>query len=228
MAVPRHKSIQVQARDRDGKPLEFIAVDFHARVIQHEWDHLNGKVYLDRMHDFPLYFHHRVRSLLDATPDPAGASRHCLCYDESQSPRMSLPHGKPPSIVLSTVSPPATYWIALWPARTLRSMRQQVLRRGRSNLTGIDGSRGLSARQDRGDTVTYVVNRNINFTNVCVKACGFCAFQRARRRRLLFYLPRKSSGAQRSPRAGCHRGSAFRRVLLPVSTAGTTSTFVAR
>jgi peptide deformylase len=50
--VPRHKSIQVQARDREGKPLEFIAVDFHARVIQHEWDHLNGKVYLDRMRDF--------------------------------------------------------------------------------------------------------------------------------------------------------------------------------
>lgn len=50
--VPRHKSIQVQAWDRDGKPLEFIAADFHARVIQHEWDHLNGKVYLDRMRDF--------------------------------------------------------------------------------------------------------------------------------------------------------------------------------
>ena len=49
--VPRHKSIQVQARDRAGKPLEFVAVDFHARVIQHEWDHLNGKVYLDRMRD---------------------------------------------------------------------------------------------------------------------------------------------------------------------------------
>src|SRR5215510_10331154 len=29
-----------------------------------------------------------------------------------------------------------------------------------------------------GDVVTYVVNRNINFTNVCVKACGFCAFSR--------------------------------------------------
>jgi peptide deformylase len=50
--VPRHKSIQVQAGDRDGKPLDFIAVGFHARVIQHEWDHLNGKVYLDRMRDF--------------------------------------------------------------------------------------------------------------------------------------------------------------------------------
>ena len=29
-----------------------------------------------------------------------------------------------------------------------------------------------------GDTVTYVVNRNINFTNVCIKQCGFCAFSR--------------------------------------------------
>lgn len=50
--VPRHKNIRVQALDRNGKPLDFVAKDFHARVIQHEWDHLNGKVYLDRMRDF--------------------------------------------------------------------------------------------------------------------------------------------------------------------------------
>jgi peptide deformylase len=50
--VPRYKSIRVQAWDRAGKELEFIATDFHARVVQHEWDHLNGKVYLDRMRDF--------------------------------------------------------------------------------------------------------------------------------------------------------------------------------
>ncbi len=50
--VPRSKSIRVRAWDREGTPLEFDAVDFHARVIQHEWDHLNGKVYLDRMRDF--------------------------------------------------------------------------------------------------------------------------------------------------------------------------------
>jgi peptide deformylase len=49
--VPRYKSIHVQALDRNGKELDFIANDFHARVIQHEWDHLNGKVYLDRMPD---------------------------------------------------------------------------------------------------------------------------------------------------------------------------------
>ena len=49
--VPRYKSIRVQALDRTGKELEFVAHGFHARVIQHEWDHLNGKVYLDRMRD---------------------------------------------------------------------------------------------------------------------------------------------------------------------------------
>jgi peptide deformylase len=49
--VPRYKSIRVQALDRTGKELDFVAHGFHARVIQHEWDHLNGKVYLDRMRD---------------------------------------------------------------------------------------------------------------------------------------------------------------------------------
>ncbi len=47
--VPRYKRIQVQALDRDGRDLDFEAAGFHARVIQHEWDHLNGKVFLDRM-----------------------------------------------------------------------------------------------------------------------------------------------------------------------------------
>jgi peptide deformylase len=50
--VPRYKSVQVEAWDRNGERLNFVAHDFHARVIQHEWDHLNGKVYLDRMRDF--------------------------------------------------------------------------------------------------------------------------------------------------------------------------------
>ena len=27
-----------------------------------------------------------------------------------------------------------------------------------------------------GDEVSYVINRNINFTNVCIKSCKFCAF----------------------------------------------------
>src|SRR5260370_37045706 len=36
-------------------------------------------------------------------------------------------------------------------------------------------------QEQAGDIVSYVVNRNINFTNVCVKACRFCAFSRTQR-----------------------------------------------
>lgn len=47
--VPRFTRVRVEAYGRDGRPLRFAAADFHARVIQHECDHLDGKVYLDRM-----------------------------------------------------------------------------------------------------------------------------------------------------------------------------------
>ena len=40
-----------------------------------------------------------------------------------------------------------------------------------------------------GDLVTYVVNRNINFTNVCIKRCGFCAFSRDFRQEEGYFLP---------------------------------------
>lgn len=47
--VPRYRELRVEALDRNGQPLDFIAKDFHARVVQHENDHLQGHVYLDRM-----------------------------------------------------------------------------------------------------------------------------------------------------------------------------------
>ncbi|ABX12488.1 5-amino-6-(D-ribitylamino)uracil--L-tyrosine 4-hydroxyphenyl transferase CofH [Nitrosopumilus maritimus] len=40
-----------------------------------------------------------------------------------------------------------------------------------------------------GDVVSYVVNRNINFTNVCIKQCGFCAFSRDFREEEGYFLP---------------------------------------
>src|SRR4029077_18065132 len=40
-----------------------------------------------------------------------------------------------------------------------------------------------------GDRVTYVVNRNVNFTNVCVKRGGFCAFSRGHRAEQGYFLP---------------------------------------
>ncbi len=44
-------------------------------------------------------------------------------------------------------------------------------------------------RRRVGDHVGYVVNRNINFTNVCVKRCGFCAFSRNHRAEQGYLLP---------------------------------------
>ena len=44
-------------------------------------------------------------------------------------------------------------------------------------------------RRTVGDVVTYVVNRNINFTNVCIKRCGFCAFSRDFREEEGYFLP---------------------------------------
>ncbi len=55
--VPRFTSVRVQALDRNAEPLDFVATDFHARVIQHETDHLKGEVYLDRMPDLRSLSH---------------------------------------------------------------------------------------------------------------------------------------------------------------------------
>jgi peptide deformylase len=49
--VSRPKKIRVKGLDRSGKPVEFVAEDFHARVVLHESDHLDGVIYLDRVTD---------------------------------------------------------------------------------------------------------------------------------------------------------------------------------
>ena len=46
-------------------------------------------------------------------------------------------------------------------------------------------------RRRAGDRVSYVINRNINFTNVCVKRCGFCAFSRGHRAEQGYFLPQE-------------------------------------
>jgi peptide deformylase len=47
--VLRHTRLRLDALDRDGQPYTLEAEGFFARVIQHECDHLDGDVYLDRM-----------------------------------------------------------------------------------------------------------------------------------------------------------------------------------
>ena len=58
-----------------------------------------------------------------------------------------------------------------------------------SDLPALTAAADYLRAKTAGDVVTYVVNRNINFTNVCVKACGFCAFSRGHLAEEGYFLP---------------------------------------
>jgi peptide deformylase len=50
--VPRNRRVRVRGYDRDAAPLDVELEDFPARVVQHEFDHLNGVLFFDRMKSF--------------------------------------------------------------------------------------------------------------------------------------------------------------------------------
>ncbi|MCS7142142.1 MAG: 5-amino-6-(D-ribitylamino)uracil--L-tyrosine 4-hydroxyphenyl transferase CofH [Candidatus Nitrosocaldus sp.] len=60
---------------------------------------------------------------------------------------------------------------------------------GRDEVDAMVMVADMLRRTRVGDHVTYVVNRNINFTNVCIKRCGFCAFSRDFREDEGYLLP---------------------------------------
>jgi peptide deformylase len=51
-AVPRAKRVRYRGTDCDGTVIEREASGFHARIVQHEYDHLDGILYPMRMTDF--------------------------------------------------------------------------------------------------------------------------------------------------------------------------------
>lgn len=53
--VPRFVKIRYQGQDPSGRPVDRIAEGFHARVVQHECDHLIGKLYPMRIRDFSRF-----------------------------------------------------------------------------------------------------------------------------------------------------------------------------
>ena len=57
------------------------------------------------------------------------------------------------------------------------------------DLLGLLAAADLLRREMVGNIVTYVVNRNINFTNVCFVGCKFCAFSRGPREPDTYFLP---------------------------------------
>ena len=53
--VARHRRIRYQGFDPQGKPIDRVAEGFHARVVQHECDHLAGVLYPMRVSDFTRF-----------------------------------------------------------------------------------------------------------------------------------------------------------------------------
>ncbi|KPF48248.1 peptide deformylase [beta proteobacterium AAP121] len=53
--VPRHARIRYSGFDPEGRPIEREAEGFHARVVQHECDHLIGRLYPTRMNDLTKF-----------------------------------------------------------------------------------------------------------------------------------------------------------------------------
>ena len=55
--VPRFTGVRLECLDREGKAVDLVAKEFFARVLQHETDHLNGIVYVDRIRDMRTFSH---------------------------------------------------------------------------------------------------------------------------------------------------------------------------
>jgi len=53
--VPRHRAIRYRGFDLQGNPIDREAEGFHARVVQHECDHLIGRLYPSRIRDFSQF-----------------------------------------------------------------------------------------------------------------------------------------------------------------------------
>jgi 7,8-didemethyl-8-hydroxy-5-deazariboflavin synthase CofH subunit len=101
--------------------------------------------------------------------------------------------GSPQSLeqLLSLINPEIGYILNLALEGRDISIQQAVLLLETNNLEMNAAMMTADELRRRrvGNTVTYVVNRNINFTNVCIKGCGFCAFSRDHREEEGYFLP---------------------------------------
>ncbi len=71
--VPRHPALRLRGSDRHGRPVDRVVDGFEARIVQHEFDHLNGVLFLDRMRDLAsLSFFDEWQEFLH---DPADSGR---------------------------------------------------------------------------------------------------------------------------------------------------------
>ncbi|MDQ4018964.1 MAG: 5-amino-6-(D-ribitylamino)uracil--L-tyrosine 4-hydroxyphenyl transferase CofH, partial [Actinomycetota bacterium] len=125
------------------------------------------------------------RLLAPPTAEADGASRHF----PRGTPLVSPSQPSVPTRTAHVGNGSATR--ASQPIRTALAKVREGVALDEDDITALFGARGddlravLAAadalrREVCGDTVSYVVTRNINYTNVCYFRCGFCAFSKGR------------------------------------------------
>lgn len=83
--VPRHTHIRYSGLDLDGNRISVEAEGFHARVVQHECDHLNGILYPQRMTDMRyLVYEEEMEAFMDSLRKPAEDSAENEPEEESE------------------------------------------------------------------------------------------------------------------------------------------------
>jgi peptide deformylase len=102
--VPRHPAVRVRGLDRRGQPLDYVARGFEARIVQHEFDHLNGVVFLDRMRDLKaLAFREEwERYMAAGSGEPAAPS------DSAASSAAAAPRPEPALAAAAPADPEVT------------------------------------------------------------------------------------------------------------------------
>jgi peptide deformylase len=73
--VERSRTITVRATDADGKPISFEAGGLKARVVQHELDHLDGVLFIDRL---PPVTRDRIKKKIQKEGFPKESGHHAF------------------------------------------------------------------------------------------------------------------------------------------------------
>ena len=93
------------------------------------------------------------------------------------------------------------------------------------DLLGLLVAANILRAELTGNIVTYVVNRNINFTNICFVGCKFCAFSRGPREHDTYFLTLEQLAKKRSkhgnwePPKSAYRADSL--AIFPSSITGT-------
>ncbi len=132
-------------------------------------------VYATFIHDNARWFNTKVRPQILRHAGSAGFAR-----DDDWAPGLTIPL---PSQNKSTHTSNAIDRLIARAESGNRLTESEIIRLfdARSgDVATVCAAADRLRRQENGDVVSYVVNRNINYTNVCTYKCGFCAFSKGR------------------------------------------------